>query len=305
MTLPLRLALKHFGLINPAPIANGVSTQVYALSNHEVLKVYLNQNAYTKLQELKQLYESFDQATVPFELPQILSIHSYDTFSIAIETRLPGKSLQQALKDKDTHELTIAPVYFNAVTDLAKLKFQSKATSSLPSAQSQDWNSYLRKQVTHKAEQLHDDLIEFHPDLDEKLSLLLTQFANQNTRPLSILHGDIWPGNLMVDTTGTVTGILDFSAPLILGDNLYDRAIAWICFSMYSANDREARLKHLPYATDGLCSQEVKQLCAYALTFALLSCDQYVSDGQNRSENGHFIWAMDLLGQEELWAAIS
>lgn len=115
-----------------------------------------------------------------------------------------------------------------------------------------------------------------------------------------LIHGDIFPGNLLADENGRIQALVDFGLFTMYGDPLFDAATAWVLFDMYDALRADARARLLPFMIERICNGAVGRLYRYVLLYSLLSADAYAAD----CSDGHYAWCVANLNTAIYWENI-
>ncbi|MES9685907.1 hypothetical protein ABWK22_23980, partial [Gottfriedia acidiceleris] len=85
-------------------LGKGQEAEVYSYDQKRVLKLY-KPTAYSKLEILKQFYESMNSSDANFELPKIHEIIKEKDVVLTIEKRIEGKNIQKDLSNYDEQVL--------------------------------------------------------------------------------------------------------------------------------------------------------------------------------------------------------
>ena len=91
------------------------------------------------------------------------------------------------------------------------------------------WTGYLRARVERELPRCERLLREDLSDVDAVLAALDERIAALPERPLAALvHGDYFPGNVIIGDDTRVTGVIDFGPLSAIGDRMMDIASAAI-----------------------------------------------------------------------------
>jgi len=130
---------------------------------------------------------------------------------------------------------------------------------------------------------------------------LVTAIRQGQTAKLSIVHGDFFPGNVLVDDDLTqVSGVIDFGSFTLFGDYLLDVAGAFGFYQMYDPERFAIRRRMLPKILERLTDHEQPVFFRYLLANAILTSDLYAPTPDPR-DDGHFQWAAEIVANEEYW----
>src|SRR5665213_2692809 len=87
--------LESNGVSPSALIGSGGESSVFALDDHNVLRIYGNNVEREYLHALSSFYSSLDRTATPLEIPTVISTHSINGVPFSIEKRIAGESLEQ------------------------------------------------------------------------------------------------------------------------------------------------------------------------------------------------------------------
>lgn len=134
-------------------------------------------------------------------------------------------------------------------------------------------------------------------DFGQKLARVQASLARPYTGPVRVIHGDFFPGNLLVDDGGQVAGLLDFGLFTMAGDPLFDLATAWVFFDMYDERRADLRGQLLDAILQQYGAEVRGSLYRYVLIYSLLSANVYAPD----CTDGHYRWCVDNLNNPVYW----
>lgn len=305
-------ALRHFNLDQAAWLGKGTEAEVYRLSESRVLKLYADPRRATKLEVLKSFYASLQPASLGFALPEIYDIVSIQGLLAVEERRIEGRPLADVLPTlEEKAAADVRHVYLDAVLKLGEVQspygraryllFDDADTSD---ASSSSFGELIYQLARVKLERRRAALTRDVVGLNEKDRALGEACRLQaGDGPRSVIHGDFFPGNVLVDPSLVVRGVVDFGSFTMFGDRLYDVALACVLYDMYGPNRVTVRDELVALAVERLGSHAESALYRYAMAYAFLSCDLYADPGGLR-EDDHYRWAVDLLNTERYWRLI-
>ncbi|MBD0688356.1 phosphotransferase family protein [Streptomyces sp. CBMA123] len=290
------------GLTPADLIAAGTEAHVYALGHDQVLKVYADPDQHQALETIADLYRRFDRTTVPFALPEIQAIEQHGTLLAVTETRLPGSPLGDALTLTSP---ATEHAYLAAVRDLTGLRLTTPLDRRMlldpdPAHQGEDWTAFLRRLLGQKLPKVLADLRRDVPAVDSITVRLAARLSRSYTGPEGVIHGDLYPGNILV-ADGKVSAVIDFGTFTLLGDPLFDLAGACAYYRMYDEDRAAVRNRLLATAAENLPAGRRDDLADYLHLVALLSCDLYPEQGKHIRDTGHYQWAADVLNSPTDW----
>ena len=245
---------KRFSLEERDVLGSGGESQVFALDDERVLRLYREHADPAYVARLHDFYRALNGVTLPFELPFMEEVGDVDGALYAIEKRLPGVSFTQYLKGARAEERSLALAgYLTAATYIHAIPVDTEKFGELLTGkpmQRPGWPEYLaaraRKVLSSSYSQLSADV----PDLDGIVQSWENdlQMLAHVTEP-KLAHGDYFPGNVMVNESGEVTAVIDFSPMTVAGDPKLDLACALFFIELdlsYQPDDSPllARLLH-------------------------------------------------------------
>ena len=301
-------ALARFHVDASAWMATGTEAEVYRLPNDRVLKLYADPARLAKLETLQRFYASLDRSGVTFALPQILEIRVVRGLLAVCERRIDGRPLSEVLTSL-TPEATLRARERSIVAaiELGALEVARSAPGYLlfeeagQSAQSRDWYAFVLAMAELKIGRQRAALDADVTDFPGKCARLREAFLRDTyAGPLRPVHGDFFPGNVLVDPGGVVTGVIDFGSFTMFGDPLYDVSLACAFFDMYGPTAAQVRDELYALALSRVGRDVEGKLYRYAMAYALMSCDLYGGPEGLRAD-GHYQWAVSLLNTDTYW----
>ena len=297
--------LQQFGLTSQNQLSRGMEAEVYRYGKDRVVKLYADINHFTHLQTLQAFYNAFNREVVSYELPQIESIAVHGNFCVSIERFLPGRRMDTVLPTLGHEELNQKMVtYLTAQMELSKLtnfsnlnRFLLFDIDRISLFDNGDWHHFilrfLEQRLITSQGYLRKDVVDFQ----QKLTLMKVVFSQPYQGQLQLIHGDYFPGNLLVDERGKITGLLDFGILTMLGDPLFDIATGWVFFDMYDELQANLRARYLAVVLDRLGGRVRGKLYRYVLLYSLLSANTYSAT----CDDGHYQWCVQNLNQQIYW----
>lgn len=286
----------------------GMEAEVYQYGADGVLKLYTSTTALTSLRQLQYFYATIGHSSISYALPSILHIADEGLYTVTIEKRLAGQPLAEFIKTIQPDQLEpIFTSYVHAVLELATISMPVTTTAyklfdrhQLSECANGDWHVFLRRWLTH---QLHTLSPAFERDVESfrsKLNTMLAILDQPYQSSYKLIHGDIFPGNLLVTPDGKPAALLDFGLFTMYGDPLFDAATAWVFFDMYDQLQADIRRRLLPFFLDVLGTEVIGRLYRYVLLYSLLSANTYATD----CSDGHYGWCVANLNANTYWEHI-
>ncbi len=227
--------LRRFGLGEADRLGEGGQSIVYALGERQVLR--LPRGSAFDVAEVRRQQEFLAtiEGRLPFATPVIEHIDG--SGSHVIERRLPGRSMAAVLPALDPAERRAAWLHFlegaEAISgiELPDRPFgQAIAAAPMIAA---TWHAYLSGSLASFASRNRDTIareIGDPPSLFAKAEALLGLVVPEP--PKALVHGDYFPGNVLMTDRGDVSAVIDFSAFTVVGDPVLDLACACIFLEM-------------------------------------------------------------------------
>ena len=213
-------------------IGHGGEAVAYELRGGRVLRLY--HEPPRDLDALAAFYAELSAAKTEWTLPAVLEHGQTDAAVWSVHRLVPGRALIDVLPELRGATRTAAlDAYLDAAALVGSLA-DSGATyrELLPedaALERETWPAYLRarieREVAHTGVDLRTDL----PQLDDVLIELDKRIERLPERPPpALVHGDYFPGNVIIGDDLRVTGVIDFGPLTVIGDAMMDVASAAI-----------------------------------------------------------------------------
>jgi len=285
-----------------------VESEVYAYDDNKVVKLYNDMSDSNKQRILKGFYSKIDSSSLSYELPFI-----YDTFEengilVTIEKRIEGNNLQSMLSRMNYIEQNnMMETYLNANIELKSVKIKPNLEGyilfndqQISSLNINSWFDLLKEEIFRKQKELESyfkrDVVNYDAKVKQLVEILSLGYEGE----YSLIHGDFYPGNLMINESGKVTGLIDFGLMTMYGDNLFDIAIGWVCFDMYNELNANIYERYLNIIISTLGEDVRKRLYFYVLIYSYISANFYSPN----CEDGHYQWCVKNLNNKNYWEAL-
>jgi aminoglycoside phosphotransferase (APT) family kinase protein len=288
------------------PLSAGVEGAIYDLGSDLIAKVWRVRRG-GELELMQHFYADVAKAGLPFMTPEILAIEQVDGVSATYERKLPGKPLQQRLAVDDRG---VEPVAARCVIDVLQALSTVPATEAmrlLPVldeeqplwAGTDTFRDALTNLLSRRAARFADVIRKHLGDFDRRYESLRSRMQALARSPDTVIHGDLVPGNILVDERARPVAVLDFGFLTTAGDPRLDAAIAVSVLNMYGP--------YAPAITDALTAQAAQDLgypidvlLIYQAAYAVATANAFTSDGSD----GHFAWCMDQLRRSDIANAL-
>jgi streptomycin 6-kinase len=282
-----------------------MEAEVYACGADAVLKLYKGTASLADLLTLQDFYNSLDRQAAPFSLPHIHTVAQEGEYLVTVEQRLAGTRLSAILPTAGDAQLdSIIWRYISASLAVSQIAVRPSwercklfDPHQLSLRADGDWHQFLDRYITHKLAQLHPYFNRDVPQFSEKLGRLRAILSQPYQNAYGLIHGDFFPGNLLVDEAHHITALLDFGLFTMLGDPLFDLATAWVFFDMYDELKKQLRQRILPIIVERLGENVRGKLYRYVLIYSILSANTY----SPTCADGHYQWCVANLNQPAYW----
>ena len=305
--------LEHFRVSSAHLLAVGTEAEVYSYGDEHVVKLYGDSGRLANLEALKSFYESLDERPSGLKLPRILEILSFGSAIGVIESKVPGRSLEEFLPALNaTAEENAIHVYLNAARALKEIKLLTPPTRYIlfdetdqSSLSGQTWAEFYAQLLHEKVARAGDLLSPNVSEFRAKFEHLIEAIQSDTDVEISLIHGDFFPGNLLVaEDLSHANGVVDFGSFTMFGDPMVDMAGAVGFYRMYDPDRTAIRNRVLDRAEKMLTSNEIGRMYRYLAGHAIVTCDLYVSEFDPR-DNGHFRWAIEILEDSRVWSNLA
>jgi aminoglycoside phosphotransferase (APT) family kinase protein len=300
--------LKKYKIDEADFLGKGMEAEVYLYENDKVFKIYNPKATLTKLQLLKQFYESIKPEGISFKLPRIHKIIEEEDRIITIENRIEGKNIQKALSEYDEERLNaFLENYLSVILQIRSIQFDPKFEGykllndyDVPPSQQKDWNDFLKQYLINKQNEVKDylskDVVNYQNKFDRLIRILSSKYKGDH----SLIHGDFYPGNLLVNEDGKINGVIDFGMMTMCGDYLFDVALSWVLFDMYEELGDNVLNRYLDLVIKTLGEETRSKLYLYVLVYSIYSANFF---SENCSD-GHYKWSVRQLNNETFWKGL-
>ena len=262
-------------------LGHGGEANVYELTGDRALRVFHTHTDLSHLDRISGFYNKLSTYNLPFAVPEI--------FEYAVEDGV-GYSLDRLIRGRAFHD--VMPALHGADRNRALDSFTDGASAlAVISLQGQPygeflfdnaltgktWADFLLARLEENYAKGRPDLIEAIPAIDEIVAALRARIRALPDPAKVLVHGDYFPGNVLMDDEFNVTGVIDFGWLTVAGDPAMDLASAAIFLNVvrgHQASDADrvhARL--LATHGDALAAAIETYRCWYAIRFSPYKAD--------------------------------
>ncbi len=211
----------------------GGESMVFALDEPRVLRVPRGQPAPTL--EGRQAFLADLEGKLPFRTPLILEIgldHAY-----TIEARLPGRSMLDVLRElRGPVRARAWRSYITAVDAIGTIPRPDPVYRQILASdpiEAATWPDFIAACMAGAAQRNRATIEREIGDADRIAAQAIALTADLEREPPKVLvHGDVFPGNVMMDDAGAVTAVIDFGYFTVAGDPTLDLAAAYLPLEM-------------------------------------------------------------------------
>lgn len=289
-----------------APLAAGVEGAIYDLGDGTVAKVW-GQREVGELELAARFYADVAAAGLPFRTPEILAVSEVNGRAVSYEAKLPGRPLQERL---DPGDAAPEPAAARCVIDILRGLSGVAATASMRQlavldepgpfrAGPDSFAGALRGLLQRRADRFGPVLRARVPGFDRLHERLGRRLSELDGVPDTVIHGDLFPGNILADDSGRPLAVLDFGFLTTAGDPRFDAAIAASIMNMY-APGALAITRALTAQTASELGYPLEVLLVYQAAYAVATANAFTADGSD----GHFAWCAAQLSRPEVTAAL-
>jgi aminoglycoside phosphotransferase (APT) family kinase protein len=276
--------------VTPAELlGDGWESTIYALGAAQVLRIPRPEGA-NEDQLRAQAALTSGLPPLPFAVPRIREIARIDGQLYVIEDRIPGRAMAAMLPELSGDRRAAAlRAYLEAAETMSVATAPGQPFGDLLLAQPRRcdrWADYLTARVRKAAED--EVLAAAIPGLAAIVERFNARLEAIPDPVRCIVHGDIWPPNVMMNEDLQVTGLIDFSFTTRVGDHVMDLAGAchFLLATKSSSPADHDYLKQLILAKHG--AEVIDRIGLYAVWFAF-------DFAFNHDDTAVFAWCANLI----------
>ncbi|OAS87797.1 MULTISPECIES: aminoglycoside phosphotransferase family protein [Metabacillus] len=286
-------------------LGRGMEAEVYSYGKDKVFKLYNHMSSFKKQELLKRFYASIDSSAVSYAFPYVYDMYKEGDIVVTIEKRIQGGNMQRLLPKLSFDEMTaIMESSLDAQLEMRSVKLSPKFEGYQlfhddpnHAEEKKDWHGFLKQYLLKKQNEVEKFLSKDVVNYKEKLTVLHTLLSSEYQGDYTLIHGDYYPGNLLIDGEGKITGLIDFGLMTMVGDYLFDVAIGWVLFDMYDELKANVLDRYLQIIVTTLGEEVREKLYFYVLLYSVFSANVYSRD----CNDGHYQWCVRNLNNRIYW----
>jgi aminoglycoside phosphotransferase (APT) family kinase protein len=278
-----------YGVTDADLLGSGWESTIYALGTTQVLRIP-RPEAGSEDQVRARAAFTASLPPLPFAVPRVREISRIDGQLYVIEDRIPGSSMAALLPTLSGERRAAAlKAYLAAAEAMSAATAPGEAYGDLLLDQPRRcdrWSDYLTARVRKAAGD--EVLAAAIPGLAGIVEAFNARLEAIPDPPRCIVHGDIWPPNVMMNDDLRVTGLIDFSFTTRVGDHFMDLAGAchFLLATKSSSQADHDYLKQLILEKHG--AEVIDRIGLYAVWFAF-------DFSFNHDDAGVFAWCANLI----------
>ena len=227
--------LAKFGLTEADLIGRGGESSVYALGSDRVLRLARSRNFRVLARARLKAFLDRIAGRFPFATPEILEIGPNEVWTI--EKRLPGRPMLALLRElAGTGRETVLTNYADAAAVLGTIELPYVPYGHLIAAnavRASDWRSFVRQSLAGFLARNRARIGAEIGDPDGLFAEATAMIAALPDQPRkALVHGDYFPGNVLLADDRSVSAVIDFGVYAVAGDAQLDLATAYLTLEM-------------------------------------------------------------------------
>jgi putative membrane protein len=222
--------IDRFSVTTADLLGKGGESEVYALDDARVLRIYKAQAPVDYIARRQAFYQRLEQLRPPFELPVILESGAGSGRSYTVERRMRGQAFAGMLPELTGAERRRALASYLHVAaqigsvSLPGLPFGEILAGGEP-LQCDSWARFVWGRLQQAYRQSRPDLEQDVPGVDDVLVFMRAELEQlEGFAEKRLVHGDYFPGNVYIDDDLAICGVGDFGYTTLVGDPRMDLA---------------------------------------------------------------------------------
>ena len=304
-----QVILQKYGVSSNALIQKGMEAEVYAIGNDAVLKLYIGTTNLAYLATLQNFYASLSPFALSYSFPYIQTVAAEGDICISIERKLTGTPMSAILPTLTKAQMdSLMRTYLEAALELTAIhipsdfdRYKLYDAEGISRRINGDWHQFLAGYLAQKLTQVTNYLSKDVTNFSEKVQRLYSILSQPYTGNYHLIHGDFFPGNILIDKMQRVTALLDFGLLTMYGDPLFDIATGWVFFDMYDEFKANIRERYLSIVLETLGRHVRGKLYRYVLFYSVISANTY----SPTCADGHYQWCAANLNHQSTGIRLS
>lgn len=212
-------------------IGHGGEAVVYELTGARALRVY--RGAPHGRETLAAFYREIARGKATFAVPEVLEQGDDAGVHYSIDRLIPGRPLHDLMRELSGGERQRALAsYTEALFEIATLPCAREQYGEFlrddDAITAVSWPAYLLARMHACLDESSGWLAADVPALPTVVRELTQRIEAMPPRPRSLVHGDYFPGNVLIDSDLHVSGVIDFGPLTVMGEPWMDAASALI-----------------------------------------------------------------------------
>jgi fructosamine-3-kinase len=220
--------LERYGVGPDDRVGRGGEAEVFALDAHRVLRLH-RQESEDHARAVAELCGQLDRGAVPYALPEVLEVHGNGETSWTIERRFPGRPFDLLLPElRGEARARALTAYVDGAAAFAGLGMPRGWTGgcgelfTAERLRSVRWGDLLAERLRLQLAQARPSLAGTVPALDAVGRRIVAEARTEEATSPRLVHGDWFPGNVMLDDDLRVSAALDLGWLTVVGDPGHD-----------------------------------------------------------------------------------
>lgn len=224
--------LKRFGVDQTSLLGQGRHSRVFAIDSVNILRIYDPKISIKYVDSLSSLYTNLDASQTDFETPEINEFGFHENYIFSIEKRFSASMDDVLVYQTNTEKDLTATSYCSIIRQIPNIIYSEKSSDFYgeiigeKKIQKSNWGEYLTARADQIIGQTSEKLNEIIPGFEQFFVEWKNKVLDIKNPSKTIIHGDLFPGNLMVNSQNKIEAVIDFSHQSLLGDPILDAVIA-------------------------------------------------------------------------------
>jgi aminoglycoside phosphotransferase (APT) family kinase protein len=191
--------LNAFGVAADKPLGSGQESDVFAIDDRHVLRLYRRPCDERHLARLATFYARLDRSDAPFIVPEIIEFGERDGIAYAVEGRVSGIDLAKALgRMEGEGRFHAIRNYVDAAAAVRSLKHPQAQFGEVIAAspvRRDTWAEFVVARAVQCLDEHRHFLIGVLERPERGISALEAELASRPAASPSLVHGDYFPEN--------------------------------------------------------------------------------------------------------------